>query len=166
MFLCFLLLLCFCFCFFCSFEESLADPAITGDLPYGDGLAPCPQPSGKPWHHIPRASSACSPDLVPGLALSLLPPAPAPCSGHWRRSLHGNSLGSTRPPGTRGSKGGKGVLLGDPLLLGCCVSSRGLSGREWQILEQLRSGWGWSFCDFFSYLLPAFVMSHILRLCL
>ena len=67
-----------------SLVESLADPGIAGDLPYGDGLAPCPQPSGKPWHHLPGAPSARSPDPVPALSLSLLPPAPAPCCGHWR----------------------------------------------------------------------------------
>lgn len=111
-----------CFCAFrCPLRrlESLAGPGISGDLPYGDGLAPCPQPSGKPWHHVPRAPSARPPDLVPALTLSLLPPAPAPCSGHRRTSLHGNSLGSIGPPGAQGSRGGKGVhaqsaLLRDP----------------------------------------------------
>lgn len=95
-----------------SFEESLADPSTTGDLLCGDGLASCPQPSGKPWHYLPKASSAHSPDPVPAL---LLPPATQPSSLLWRHHLYGDNFRSIGPTGARGSKGGKGAHAGQPL---------------------------------------------------
>lgn len=63
-----------------SFEERLADPGLTGDLPYGDGLASCPQPSGEAWLHLPGASGTHSqnwgqpfiPALATGEAVSMV----------------------------------------------------------------------------------------------
>lgn len=141
----------FCCCFFGSFAESLADPGITGDLPYGAGLAPCPQPSGRPWHRIPRAPSAHS-DLLPALALSLLPPQlPALVTGEVSMVTVWGASGHPEPEGARAEKGR--VSMPSQLFSG---PQRDLSCGAWQVLEQLRSGWTLSFCDFFSYLLPAF----------
>lgn len=53
------------------------------------------------------------------------------------------------------------ALLGAPLLPGCCVSVETPSCRWWS----KRSGWALWFGDFFAFLLPAFIVSHVPSLC-
>ena len=124
-----LLLLSF---FFLVALRSLADPSVTGDLPYGDGLAFCPQPSGKPWRHLPRATSTHSPNPVPVL----------PCSGHWRGSLHGNSFRGIGPTEARGNEGGKGAHASQ-CFLGTRLSQFALSPVEISAVEGGRSCSNW-----------------------
>lgn len=154
-----------CFCAFrcCLLRsvESLAGPGISGDLPYGDGLAPCPQPSGKPWHHVPRAPSARPPDLVPALTLSLLPPVQLPALVTEEVVSMVTVWGASGHLEPEGAEEGRVSTPSQPF----SGTQRDLSCRAWQVLQQMRSGWALSFCDFFSYLLPDFVRSQLPQLC-
>lgn len=137
--------MCVCaFCRDCYFLVALRRGwqalAQLGGPALWDELASRPQPSGTPWHRVPKASGAHSPDPVPALSLSLLPLSRAPCSAHWGSHLHGNRVRSTGLTAARGSKGGKGVHASQPLS-GTHTSRAAVSLAE---LSAAEGGGSWS----------------------